>query len=52
MSALTMRRIRLGFAFAALIFVLGLGLRIPAKFSLVGGVAIGIWVGFRAKLRA
>ena len=52
MSSLVMRRIRLGFAFAALLFLLALGLRIPAKFAIAGAGAAGIWVGFRAKLRA
>jgi len=46
-----MRRIRIGFAFGLLTFVLLLGLRMPAKFALLIGLVAGIIVGFAAKIR-
>lgn len=51
MSSMLMRRVRIGFAFGLLTFVLLLGIRLPAKFALVVGLAAGIIVGFAAKIR-
>jgi hypothetical protein len=46
-----MRRVRIGFAFGLLAFVLLLAIRLPAKFALMIGLIAGIIVGFAAKIR-